>query len=296
MKATAPAKLNLTLDVLGRREDGYHEMRMVMQSVALHDTLTLTPTAGEGVRVDSGVGFLPTDERNLAAAAALAFWRESGIRPWGMDITLEKVIPVCTGLGGGSSDAAAVLRALNEGCGAGYSPKRLAQIGQTVGADVPYCVLGGTALAEGLGERLTVLPPLPACRVVICKPDFSVSTPALFARLDTVRLHCRPDTAGVLSALEAGDLGGVARRLYNVFEDVLPPRHAARVQEVKNTLIQHGALGAAMSGTGSAVFGLFDREEDAQGAWEELSESYPDTFLTRTIESEFSAESFSSEI
>ena len=189
----APAKLNLTLDVLGRREDGYHNLRMVMQSVRLGDTLTLERGKGEGIRVKSNLGFLPTDGRNLAAAAALAFWNEKGIEPYPLDITLEKVTPVCAGLGGGSSDAAAVLRGMNEIHAAGLSLEELAVIGQKVGSDVPYCVLGCTALAEGKGELLTTLPALPHCWAVLCKPDFSVSTPALFAQIDSVRLRRRPE-------------------------------------------------------------------------------------------------------
>ena len=279
----APAKLNLTLDVLGRREDGYHDLRMIMQSVQMGDTLTLEQGKGESIRVKSNLGFLPTDGRNLAAAAALAFWKEQGIEPYPLDITLEKVTPVCAGLGGGSSDAAAVLRAMNELHGTGLTLEQLAVIGQKVGSDVPYCVLGRTALAEGKGEVLTTLPFLPRCWVVLCKPDFSVSTPALFQQIDSVRLRRRPDTEGVLRALETGDLPGVARRLYNVFEDALPERCAAKVNQVKHVLIQCGALGAAMSGTGSAVFGLFDREEDARAAQNELSALYPETFLTQTV-------------
>lgn len=279
----APAKLNLTLDVLGRREDGYHDLRMVMQSVRLGDTLTLEQGKGEGIRVKSNLGFLPTDGRNLAAAAALAFWAEMGIEPYALDITLEKVTPVCAGLGGGSSDAAAVLRAMNEVHGTGLTLEQLAVIGQKVGSDVPYCVLGCTALTEGRGEVLTALPPLPGCWAVLCKPDFSVSTPALFAQIDSVRLRRRPDTEGVLKALETGDLPGVARRLYNVFEDALPERCAAKVDQVKHILIENGALGAAMSGTGSAIFGLFDKQEEAQRAYEELLAIYPETFLTETV-------------
>lgn len=279
----APAKLNLTLDVLSRREDGYHDLRMVMQSVQMGDTLTLEPGKGESIRVKSNLGFLPCDSRNLAAAAALAFWKEQGIEPYPLDITLEKVTPVCAGLGGGSSDAAAVLRAMNEIHATGLSLEELAVIGQNVGSDVPYCVLGSTALAEGKGEILTTLPALPKCWVVLCKPDFSVSTPTLFAQIDSVRLRRRPDTEGVLRALGEGDLPGVARRLYNVFEDALPERCAAKVNQVKHVLIQHGALGAAMSGTGSAVFGLFEKQEEARSAYEELLTLYPETFLTQTV-------------
>jgi len=283
IKVEAPAKLNLTLDVLGRREDGYHDLRMVMQSVKMCDTLTLEPGKGEGIRVKSNLGFLPTDGRNLAASAALAFWRAQGIEPYPLDITLEKVTPVCAGLGGGSSDAAAVLRAMNEVHGTKLSLEELAVIGQKVGSDVPYCVLGCTALAEGKGEILTALPALPQCWVVICKPDFSVSTPALFAQIDSVRLRRRPDTDGVLKALEAGDLPGVARRLYNVFEDALPERCAGKVNQVKHVLIHHSALGAAMSGTGSAVFGLFEQQEEARAAFNELKALHPETFLTQTV-------------
>lgn len=283
VKVQAQAKLNLTLDVLGRREDGYHDLRMVMQSVQLCDTLTLTQGQGEQIRVKSNLGFLPSDGRNLAAAAALAFWKERGIEPYPLDIDLDKVIPVCAGLGGGSSDAAAVLRAMNEIHAAGLSPEQLAVIARQVGSDVPYCVLGGTALAEGRGEILTRLPALPQCWVVLCKPDFSVSTPALFACIDAARLRRRPDTEGVLKALESGDLPGVARRLYNVFEDVLPERHRAKVDRVKHILIEEGAMGAAMSGTGSAVFGLFDRQEEAARAFEELKTIHPETFLTQTV-------------
>ena len=282
MTVPARAKINLSLDVVGRREDGYHEMYMVMHSLELCDRVTLRP-GGEGVRVRCSAGFIPSDERNLAAKAALAFWRRTGLEPRPLEIALDKVIPVCAGLAGGSSDAAAVLRALNELCRAGLSTGELCRIGEEVGSDVPYCVLGGTALARGRGEDLTPLPPLPPCRVVVAKPDFSVSTPALFARLDGSRLRRRPDTRGLIRALEEGDLGGVARRMYNVFEDVLPRRSAARVEQVKQVLIQAGALGAAMSGTGSAVFGLFDGEEEAGQAAQELHGLCPEVFLTRSV-------------
>lgn len=279
----ARAKLNLTLDVLGRREDGYHDLRMVMQSVELCDTITLEQGQTPDVRVRSNLGFLPADRRNLAANAAMTFCEETGVACPPLDITLDKVIPVCAGLGGGSSDAAAVLHAMNHICGAGLSVEELAAIGEKVGSDVPYCVLGGTALAEGRGEVLTPLPALPKCWVALCKPDFSVSTPALFQQIDSVRLCRRPDTEGVLKALQAGDLPGVARRLYNVFEDALPERYAAKVEQVKHVLIEHGALGAAMSGTGSAVFGLFEQEEQAKLACDELRGLYPETFLTQTV-------------
>ena len=283
MEIQAFAKLNLTLDILGKREDGYHDLRMVMQSITLADTLTLEENRGEGLRVSANLRFLPTGEKNLAAAAALRFWEAREQEPENLDIAIEKRIPVCAGMAGGSSDAAAVLRALNQRAGEPFSPKELARLGERVGSDVPYCVLGGTALAEGRGEVLTPLAPLPRCWVVACKPDFPISTPELFAQADRVKLRRRPDTAGLVAALEAGDLGGVARRMYNVFEDVLPARLYTRVAEIKNDLIQCGALGANMSGSGPTAFGLFDRLEAAQEARACLTQRYRDTFLCETV-------------
>lgn len=280
----ARAKLNLTLDVLGKRPDGYHDLKMVMQSVALADTLTVETGTGEGLEVRTDLSFLPNNEKNLAAAAALAFQTVTGRDLGGVAIAIEKRIPVCAGMGGGSSDAAAVLRSLERMLGTGQDLAALARIGERVGSDVPYCVLGGTALAEGRGEVLTPLSALPHCHVVICKPAFSISTPELFRAVDGVRLRCRPDTDGVLAALEAGDLGGVARRMYNVFEDVLPSRQRTEVAAIHSALVQHGALGANMSGTGPTVFGLFDDADRARSAWEELRQTYRDVFLTETVE------------
>lgn len=283
IEVNAYAKLNLTLDVLGPRADGYHDLAMVMQSVTLCDTLLVETGTGRGLQLSADNAYLPCDERNLAAAAALHFQDVTGIDLGGISITIQKRIPVCAGLAGGSTDAAAVLRALNTLTGAGLSRAALAAVGERVGSDVPYCVYGGTALVEGRGERITPLPPLPRCHVVLCKPRFSVSTPELFGRIDEVRLRWRPDTAGVVAALGAGDLNGVARRLYNVFEGVFPDRRAAEIAAIRNTLVQRGALGACMSGTGSTVFGLFDCEDAACCARAELSACYPDVFLSETL-------------
>ena len=298
MEILAHAKLNLTLDVLGKRPDGYHDLRMIMQSVELADVLELNYNDTKELRVSTNLHFLPNNEKNLAAQAALR-WYECGVvqepGKWdmedlkrsfifnGLDITIEKHIPVCAGLAGGSSDAAAVLRALNLMEDTCLSPEVVASIGALVGSDVPYCVMGGTALAEGRGEVLTPLPPLPKCWVVLCKPEFSISTPALFAKIDSVRLRCRPDTQGAIAALEAGDLHGAARRMYNVFEDALPERQRARVNDIKNALIQCGALGASMSGTGPTAFGLFDNKALAQEAQERLADFGGEVFLTQTV-------------
>ncbi len=278
----ACAKLNLTLDVLGKRPDGYHDLAMVMETVDLCDTLRFTH-AGQGVTVRTNLSYLPTGPGNLAAAAVRAFEEATGVAVGPLTIQIEKRIPVCAGTAGGSSDAAAVLRYLNRQTGANLTAQALQDIAQRVGSDVPYCVTGGTALAQGRGEALTPLPPLPTCFFVLCKPPFSISTPLLFAELDRHKLRRRPDTKGVLAALEAGDLVGVGRRLYNVFEDVLPPRQGRVVQELKNRLITAGALGAVMTGTGSTVYGLFADHDVAQQAAQELKESCEDTFLCQNV-------------
>lgn len=283
MEVKALAKLNLSLDVLGTRPDGYHDMKMVMQSITLSDDITVTDNGGQGIRVSSNLGFLPTNEKNLAVAATLRFYESLGKEPRSIDLSLEKSIPVCAGMAGGSSDAAAVLRALNEMEGRPYDLMALAKVGEKVGSDVPYCVLGTTALAEGRGEVLTNLPPLPHCWVVVCKPDFPVSTPELFGRIDRCKVRCRPDTDGMIRALEQEDLKGVARRMYNVFEDVLPERQRSRVRDIKNVLVQCGALGANMSGTGPTAFGLFDDEAAAREAYDRLKEQYKETYLAETV-------------
>lgn len=283
MQVFARAKLNLSLDVLSRREDGYHDLRMVMQTVQLADEISLTETEGDGVRVSTNLRYLPNDERNLAAVAWRKFREATGWSGKGLSIQIEKHIPVCAGMGGGSSDAAAVLRAVNELSGLRLSSERLAQIGEQVGSDVPYCVLGGTALAEGKGERLTVLPPMPDCSIVICKPGFPISTPELFGNIDCRKIRCRPDTEGIIAALQANDLNGIARRLYNVFEDVLTDRRGAEIAEIKSEMVSGGALGAAMSGTGPTVFGIFDDENKAKHVHQTLKMQYADTFLTQPV-------------
>lgn len=279
----APAKINLTLDILGTRPDGYHEMDMVMQSVSLCDALTLDLGAPGGIRAESGLRFLPNDKGNLAVAAALAFRQATGQTWEDLHIQIRKNIPVCAGTAGGSSDAAAVLRGLNALTGAGLSPEALAEIGREVGSDVPYCVLGGTALARGRGELLTPLPPLPPCHIVLCKPAFSISTPALFRAWDRKKSRLHPDTKGMLAALEQGDLVGIGRRMFNVFEGVLTPHQGREIESIKNLLLQAGALGASMSGSGPTVLGLFAQEESARKAVQLLRESYQEVFLTQPV-------------
>lgn len=279
----AYAKINLTLDVLGKRPDGYHDLSMVMQSVSLADQVIIRETGEEGFMLKTDLGFLPGADKNIAGVAARAFARHTGVDLSGLEIELQKHIPVCAGTAGGSSDGAAVLRGLNRWFSCGLSLRHLAEIGEEVGSDVPYCVLGCTALAEGRGEKLTCLPALPDCHIVLCKPGFSVSTPELFRRIDELKLRFHPDTAGVLAALEEGDLAGVSRRMFNVFEEALPAQRRAVVEEIKSTLLSRGALGACMSGTGPTVFGIFDNAESAQSVADELKQSYAETFLTKNV-------------
>ena len=280
----APAKLNLTLDVLGKRPDGYHDLRMVMQSVSLADTVTLRRTEAPGIRVSSNLNYLPNNENNLAVRAANVFFLHAGIESSGLEIALQKRIPVCAGTAGGSSDAAAVLRGLNRLYQTDYTPAELAALGEQVGSDVPYCVIGGTALAEGRGERITPLPPLPDCFLVLCKPGFSVSTPELFHAIDGVRLRCRPDTAGMIAALKQGNLREISMRMYNVFEDVLPNGRRDLIQSIRDEMLDGGALGACMSGTGPTVFGLFTDRDCAEQTAAQLKKSYRDTFVTEGVQ------------
>ncbi|MCC8358194.1 MAG: 4-(cytidine 5'-diphospho)-2-C-methyl-D-erythritol kinase [Oscillospiraceae bacterium] len=273
----ANGKLNLSLDVLGRAAGGYHALRMVMQSVTYGDDLDIQLTEDGSFFIDPGQRYLPRDEKNLALQAARLFLEGTGL---GARIRVTKRLPVCAGLGGGSADAAAVLVALNQMTNAGKTTEELCALGLRLGSDVPFCVQGGTALAEGRGEILTPLPALPDCPIVICKPAFAISTPELFGRIDARRSRLRPDTKGILAALETQDLYGVARRMNNVFEDVLDRRQSA-VPTIKRQLIDLGAVNAVMTGTGSAVFGVFDNEKTAKAAAEILSPSCQDCVLTR---------------
>ncbi len=259
----AYAKINISLDVTGRRPDGYHDMLMVMQTITLCDELELTLTPGKPSRAECNLRFVPCDERNLAVRAANVFFAETGIENMGARIKMQKRIPVGAGMAGGSSDAAAVLRALDRLCDTRLGGARLEEIAARIGSDVAFCVCGGTQLASGRGECLTPLPQMPDCTVVVCKPDFSISTPELFKKLDSVRLRCHPNTQDIIELLRKGELAKIARRMYNVFEDV-PDRRHKEIAAIKSTMLDCGALGAVMTGTGSAVFGLYDDEAAAQ--------------------------------
>ena len=273
MRENAYAKLNISLDVTEKRPDGYHDMVMVMQTVSLADELDIVLNDTGRVQVRSNLHFIPSDERNLAVKAALCFLAAAGKAGQGMLITLTKRIPVGAGMAGGSADAAAVLRALNRMYDFPFTGDALEKLAEQVGSDVPFCVRGGTMLATGRGEKLESLPDLPDCQFVLCKPDFSISTPELFRKLDQSSLRCHPDTAGIVAALQSGELEPIARRMYNVFEDV-DDRRLRTVKDIKSVLLDCGALGAIMTGTGSAVFGIFRPEADCSAAVEALKKEY----------------------
>lgn len=280
-KRTAPAKVNLALDILGTRPDGYHDMRMVMQTISLCDTVAVEETAA-GFELRTDGDFIPAGKRTLEQRAAEAFFEAAGRPMPGLRVTLEKVTPAYAGLGGGSADVAALLRILRDAYAPEMSTEKLESIGFTVGSDMPFCVRGGTALAEGRGEVLTDLQPLPDCWFALCKPDFGIPTPSLFARVDGGELTRRPDISGMQLALEAGDLAGVAARLGNVFEEVLPEEYQ-EVFTIKNCLLELGALNAAMSGSGPTVFGIFAEQAAAQRAAAVLKETYRQTYLAAPV-------------
>ncbi|MCQ2452134.1 MAG: 4-(cytidine 5'-diphospho)-2-C-methyl-D-erythritol kinase [Oscillospiraceae bacterium] len=279
----AYAKLNLSLDVLSRRPDGYHDMEMIFQLISMKDDLELHIHKSPGVRLSTAARFLPMDDSNIACRCARRFFEEAKLADWGVDIQLTKRLPVCAGMGGGSADGAAVLRALNRYFGGPFSVQQLLDLGAEIGADIPFCLIGGTALARGKGEKMEALPRPEGCAFVVVKPSFSVSTPELFQKLDRSSVKLHPDTRGMVDALEMGSLRELGRRLYNVFEEVLT-RGKDTVDEIKSRLLDAGALGAAMTGTGSAVFGLFQDDGSAETACEALSRQWTMCHVARPMD------------
>lgn len=259
----AYAKLNLTLDVTAKRDDGYHDMLMVMQTVSITDSVVLEQTGEKGIHAACNFRYIPTDERNLAVRAAGAFLDTIGEEKNGILIRMDKTIPVGAGMAGGSADAAAVLRGMNRLYGSRMNRRDLEKLGEQIGSDVAFCIAGGTSLARGRGEVLEDLTPMPDCAIVVCKPGFSISTPELFRKLDQIGLRTHPDTTGMLSALESGNLKEISMRMFNVFEEVEDRRMRSET-EIKHVLLDYGALGAVMTGTGSAVFGVFSDETAAE--------------------------------
>lgn len=278
----AYAKINLSLDVVGRLANGYHEVRMIMQTVGIHDTLTFEKTEGEIV-LSSDAGELPLGEDNLIYKAARLVKETHGISG-GVKVHLEKRIPVAAGMAGGSTDAAATLKAMNLLYDLGLSEEDLCWLGVKLGADVPYCIMGGTALSEGIGEVLTKLAPMPECVLLVAKPDINVSTKEVYQALDSQSVPWHPDVDGMRQAIEEGRLEGIYSRLGNVLETVTVAKHPI-VSEIKQEMLGNGALGSLMSGSGPSVFGIFDDEEKARAAGECIEKKglAKQVFVTRPV-------------
>ena len=255
------AKINLTLDVVGKRENGYHDLRMVMQTINLCDTIFIKKTKTPGIRLTANYAWLPTNEKNIAYRAAQLFFEEAQIHS-GIAIEITKRIPVAAGLAGGSTDAAATLIGLNKLFNTRFSKRKLMEMGLKLGADVPFCILRGTVLAEGIGEELTPLSPMPYTHVVLVKPPVSVSTATVYKNLDLDKITKHPHTEAMIEAIAKKDIRQVASHMVNVLETVTIPMHPI-IQDIKDGLMKQGAIGAMMSGSGSAVFGLFENKEKA---------------------------------
>ena len=268
IRLKAMAKINLGLDVVRKREDGYHEVRMIMQTIRMYDQIELEPTEAPGIRVSTNLNYLPTNEDNLVYKAAKLLMDEFDVKK-GLNIGLRKFIPVAAGMAGGSSDAAAVMVGVNRLFHLNLSQKELMERGVKIGADVPYCIVRGTALAEGIGEKLTHLPPAPAGYVLIAKPGIHVSTKFVYTNLKANELESHPDIDGQIQAIRSGDLKKVAELCGNVLETVTIPAYPV-IEEIKDVMKKGGALNACKSGSGPTVFGLFDDREKAKAVYENL--------------------------
>lgn len=268
IRMKALAKINLGLDVVRKREDGYHEVRMIMQTVKLYDQIDIHKMDKPGIRLKTNLQYLPVDENNLAYRAARLLIEEFGI-PKGVSIRLRKVIPIAAGMAGGSSDAAAVLVGLNRIFQLGLTKQELMERSVKLGADVPYCILRGTALAEGIGEKLTRLPAMPKCHVLLAKPGIHVSTKMVYTNLRADELVSHPDIDGQIAAIRERDLRRAAELMGNVLETVTIPAYPV-IGKIKEKMMAYGALGAMMSGSGPTVFGLFEDEEKARYAYEKM--------------------------
>lgn len=276
------AKVNLTLDVLGKREDGYHDLQSVMQAISIRDDVEIDVDTNQPWTLNCSMEGIPEDETNLAWKAAEVFYAATGRTTTGLAIRITKRIPMQAGLGGGSADAAAVLRALNQHYGNPLSILALAEIGAQVGSDVPFCVLCGTAMVEGRGEKLRKLPDLPDCFFVVCKPDFSSSTPELYRQLDASVIAHRPNNQAMESALLAGDLQKIADNIWNVFDPVVTKDHL-ELNYIKSIYNSYGAVAYQMTGSGSAVFAIVTEFEHAAVICNMLKDNYPQVFIAKPV-------------
>lgn len=277
------AKINLTLDVLGKREDGYHDLQSVMQTISIRDDVEIDVGTGKPWVLSCDREDVPCDEKNLAWKAAACFEKMARVDLGGVEIRITKRIPSQAGLGGGSADAAAVLRALNRHYDYPFSIMALAEIGAEVGSDVPFCVICGTAMVEGRGERVRKLPDFPKdCVMVVCKPDFNVSTPELYQKIDQYAIAKRPDNKAMESALLEGDMGKICDELCNVFDPLVTSEHL-ELNYIKSIMNSYGAVGFQMTGSGSAVYAVLPNFEYAAVVCNMLKENYPDIFICMPV-------------
>lgn len=268
----ALAKINIGLDVTGIRDDGYHEVKMIMQTVNLFDNLKLKKTKENEIKMTTNIRYLPVNDDNLCIKAAKLLSDEFGIEE-GLSIHLDKHIPVAAGMAGGSTDAAAVLYGMNKMFDLGLKQKELMERGVLIGADVPYCIMRGTALAEGIGEKLKSLPPMVKCPVLIAKPAVSVSTKTVYQNLDSkFDSISHPDIDLIIKDMKNKDLKGICEHMGNVLEEVTIPMHPI-IADIKNHMMEHGAVGAMMSGSGPTVFGFFDDAKTARAAKDAMTET-----------------------
>mgnify|MGYP002625177465 CR=1 FL=1 len=282
IKVKAYAKINLLLDICAKRNDGYHDLLMIMQSVGIYDTVTVERIKGRNIVISCNIDSIPLDEKNIAYQAAEAFFNAAKIRKTsrGIHIDIVKRIPHAAGLAGGSADGAAVITALNQLYQTKLSEAELCRIGATIGADVPFCLTGGTLLAQGIGEILSKVKPLRSCYIVLAKPDFGVNTGKAFSQFDTFGKMHAPDSLGMLKAVQSRNLADIGARLENVFEQFIEVPNRIYMKEI---LRNNGALGACMSGSGPTVYGIFESKENAEKAAQELTRYAKDIYVCRPV-------------
>lgn len=280
MKTKAYAKVNIALDVIGKREDGYHLLKMIMQAIDLYDEI-IVEKIGKGIKINCNKPYVPTDERNLAYKAAKLFIDKFNINS-GVSITIKKNIPVSAGLAGGSTDCAAVLKLMNDIFKTNLTDQELMDLGVKLGADVPYCIVGGTALCEGIGEKITKIKPFKDKILVLVKPPFGVSTKAVYQEFDLSKVVFHPNVEGLIKNIEKDNLDYVAKNMKNLLENVTLLKYK-EIISIKQAMIENGSIGSMMSGSGPTVFAFFDDMVKAQKCYDIMKKKYKDTYITRTI-------------
>ena len=281
MIAKAYAKVNLSLDVLRKREDGYHILKMIMQNIDLYDLINLKITKGKDIVLSCNKKYVPEDKRNLVYKAAELFLKTYNIEK-GIYISIKKNIPVAAGLAGGSSDAACTLKLMRDIFKPNLSDKELMKLGLKIGADVPYCILGGTALCEGIGEEVTPIKKFDNYILVLVKPGFGVSTKEVYKNIDVNKIYFHPNTENLIKGIKNNDLQLVCKNMKNVLENVTLRKHKT-IKSIKEEMMKYGAINSIMSGSGPTVFGIFEDMLSAQFCYDKMKEDYKEVFITRTI-------------